>query len=424
MQPNAKELVLRAVADARDEIVGLTRDLVRFPTINPPGEAYEPCARFLGETLARGGFAVEYVIADSRPEHSASYPRVNVVGRRRGQTDRPTLHLNGHIDVVPVGHGWTTDPFSGAVRNGRIYGRGVADMKGGIAAAVMAAEAIRRAGVRLGGSIEISGTVDEESGGWAGVAYLAGVGRLTSSTVDFVIIPEPLNVDRICIGHRGVWWSEIVTRGHIAHGSMPHLGVSAIEHMGEVLHEMRTALLPSLAARRTDMPVVPEECRHATLNVNTITGGQVGHQVQSPCVADECRAIVDRRFLVEEGYEATRQEMVDLLERVRARIPRFTYELLDRMVVLPVETPRTSPLISALGLAIGDVLGREAQLVASPGTYDHKHVTLLGGIVDCVAYGPGVLEVSHLPDEWLSIDDLVHATQVLALATMDLVGVS
>lgn len=421
-QPNARDAVLRAVEDARDEVVALTRDLVRIPTVNPPGEAYEPCARFLGETLARQGFAVEYITATDRPEHSPRHPRVNVVGRKAGATDRPTLHLNGHIDVVPVGLGWTMDPFAGVVRDGRIYGRGVADMKGGIAAAVMAIEAIRRAGIRLRGSVEVSGTVDEETGGWAGVAHLARIGRLTRETADFVIIPEPLNVDRVCIGHRGVWWFDVVTQGRIAHGSMPWLGVSAIEHMAEVLHAFTTELQPVLATRQTRMPVVPEGSRRATLNVNTVEGGQVGHEVQSPCVADHCRAIVDRRFLLEEGLEATRLEVMALLDRVRARVPGLDVAISDRLVFEPVETPATSPVVTTVSRAIGEVLGREASLVASPGTYDHKHVTRLGGIVDCIAYGPGVLEVSHLPDEWLAIDDLVHATQVLALAALDLVG--
>ena len=108
-------------------------------------------------------------------------------------------------------------------------------MKAGIAAALFAAEGIRRAGIELNGSVEISGTVDEESGGFAGVAWLAEHGRLSQARTDYVIIPEPLYVDRICIGHRGVYWFEVVTRGRIAHGSMPFLGISAIEHMGILL---------------------------------------------------------------------------------------------------------------------------------------------------------------------------------------------
>lgn len=421
-QANSRDRVLRAVDDARDELVELTRQLIRWPTVNPPGDAYEPCAQWLGGELGRRGYTVEYHVANGRPEHTTQHPRVNVIGRRDGAMPRPTLHFNGHIDVVPVGLGWTLDPFAGVVRDGRVYGRGAADMKGGLAAAIIACDAVQRAGVPLRGSLEISGTVDEETGGWAGVAHLAQIGRLTSARVDSVIIPEPLNVDRICIGHRGVYWFDVITRGLIAHGSMPYLGVNAIEHMGEVLHEIRAVLAPRLATRVTAMPVVPDESRRATINVNTIAGGQVGHAVQSPCVADHCSAIFDRRFLREEGFDATRAELVEVLEGVRQRIPRFAYELIDRLVVHPVETPASSPLIATLRRGIGHVIGHEATVVASPGTYDHKHFTGIGGIVDCVAYGPGVLEVSHQPDEWVSIDDLVHSAQVMALATLDIVG--
>jgi succinyl-diaminopimelate desuccinylase len=408
------------VEGARDELVHLTTDLVRFPTINPPGDAYEPCARFLGDRLARSGFAVEYIEAAGRPEHTRAHPRVNVVARRVVDPTLPTIHLNGHLDVVPVGSGWTVDPFAGIVRDGRIVGRGTADMKGGLAAAVVAAECLLRTPEAKIGTIEISGTVDEETGGHAGVAYLAEIGRLTSRTIDHVIIPEPLQVDRVCIGHRGVWWFDLVTTGRIAHGSMPFLGVSAIEHMGEILHELREGLMPALAQRITAMPVVPEASRRATLNVNTIEGGQVGESVQSPCVAHDCRAIFDRRFLVEEDLADVRAEVEAAIARVRHRVPGLEASVTDRLLVYPMETPRTSPLVVSLQSAIREVLGRDATLVASPGTYDHKHFTRIGGIVNCVAYGPGVLEVSHQPDEWVGIEDLVHAAQVMATAILDL----
>ena len=114
-------------------------------------------------------------------------------------------------------------------------------MKAGIAAAVYAAEAIRRAGVALPAPIEISGTVDEESGGLAGVAWLAEQRWISRERTDFVIIPEPLDVDRVCIGHRGVYWFEVRADGRIGHGSMPFLGVSAIEGMGHFLHLVETS---------------------------------------------------------------------------------------------------------------------------------------------------------------------------------------
>jgi succinyl-diaminopimelate desuccinylase len=407
---------------AADEIVRFTADLVRIPTVNPPGADYESCARFLGDHLARRGFEVEYIVATSRPEHTRLHPRVNVVGTRRGDANGAVVHLNGHIDVVPAGDGWTVDPFGGVVRNGRIFGRGVCDMKAGIAAAVFAAEAIQRAGVRLPGTIEISGTVDEESGGFAGVAWLCETGRIAKTRTDYVIIPEPLNVDRICVGHRGVYWSELTTRGRVAHGSMPFLGVSAIDAMTEVLAAIRGELRPALESRVTAMPVVPAGARHATINVNAIDGGQPLDGIQTPCVADRCRAIFDRRFLIEEGFPAAKAELEALIRRTLGAAAGVEYELRDLMVVDPVLTPEDSPVVSALDRAIRRVLGTAPTLIASPGTYDHKHVTRIAGIPHCAAYGPGELEIAHQPDEYCRVDDLVAATKVIALATLDLMG--
>ena len=411
--------VIAEVDRAADEIVQLTADLVRIPTVNPPGEEYESCARFLGADLGRRGFDVEYIAADGRPEHTARHPRINVIGTRRGG-GRRVVHLNGHIDVVPAGDGWTVDPFGGLVRDGKIFGRGVCDMKAGIAAAVFAAEAIARARIRLPGTIEISGTVDEESGGFAGVAHLAQIGRLRSGRTDFVVIPEPLNVDRICIGHRGVYWFEVTARGRIGHGSMPFLGVSAIDGMGRLLHAIREQLMPRLAARRTDVPVVPAGARHATINVNGIDGGQPVDGIQTPCVADLCRAVFDRRFLIEEGFEATRDEIADLVAAVAAKSPGVRFVVRELMVVHPTRTPDDSPLIGALDRSIRRVLGKPAALIASPGTYDHKHVARIAGVPHCVAYGPGELELAHQPDEYCRVDDLINATKVLALAVLDL----
>ena len=415
--------IVAEVDAAADEIVGFTQDLVRMPTVNPPGAEYEACAAFLGDDLTRRGYDVEYIVAEDRPEHMPEHPRVNVVGSRRGSSGGPVVHLNGHIDVVPAGGGWTVDPFAAIVREGRIFGRGVCDMKAGIAAAVFAAEAIARAGVILPGALEISGTVDEESGGFAGMAHLARVGRVSHARTDFVIIPEPLNVDRISIGHRGVYWSELTVRGRIAHGSMPFLGVSAIDRMSDVLNAVQRVLRPALSRRTTSMPVVPDGARHATINVNAIDGGQHVEDNQTPCVADRCRAVFDRRFLIEEGFEAARNEIADLVERTLGSTAGVEYELRDLMVVEPVRTPDDSPLIGALDRAIRRVLGTPARLVASPGTYDHKHVARIAGVQHCVAYGPGELELAHQPDESCRIDDLVNATKVIALAILDLMSV-
>jgi succinyl-diaminopimelate desuccinylase len=274
----------------------------------------------------------------------------------------------------------------------------------------------------LPGTVEVSGTVDEESGGFAGVAWLAEHGRLSSSRTDFCIIPEPLNVDRICVGHRGVYWFEVAARGQIGHGSMPFLGASAIDGMNRLIQALREDLLPQLAGRRTAMPVVPEGARVATLNINGIIGGQPVDGIQTPCVADLCRAVFDRRFLLEEGFDHAKQEIETMLANVGQADPRIEFALRDLMVVHPTQTPHDSPVIGALQQAVGHVLGRRADLVASPGTYDHKHVARIAGVPHCVAYGPGELEQAHQPDEYTRIDDIVSATKVLALAVMRLTG--
>jgi succinyl-diaminopimelate desuccinylase len=295
-------------------------------------------------------------------------------------------------------------------------------MKAGLAAAVFAAEAIERAGVKLPGTIEISGTVDEESGGFAGVAHLAETGRIAKGRTDFVIIPEPLNVDRICVGHRGVYWFEVTAHGRIGHGSMPFLGVSAIDGMGRLLQSVREMLAPALASRQTAVPVVPPAARHATINVNGIEGGQPVAGIQTPCIADLCRAVFDRRFLLEEGFDAAKQEIAELVARVAREAPGVRFNVRDLMVVHPTKTPDDSPVIAALDRSIRSILGKAPALVASPGTYDHKHVARIAGVPHCVAYGPGELELAHQPDEYCRIDDLVNATKVMALATLDLMG--
>ncbi len=416
--------VAEAVDGVVEEAVAFAAELVRIPTVNPPGEAYADAARAIGDRLARGGFAVSLLPAEGHPEHTPRHPRVNVLGILEGHAPGPCLHLNGHFDVVPPGEGWSVDPFAGIVRDGRLYGRGASDMKAGIAAAVYAAEALRRAGVRLRGRLEVSGTVDEESGGFAGVAWLCERGFIARARTDYVIIPEPFGAQRICVGHRGVWWFEVTTHGRTAHGSMPFLGVSAIDQMAPILEAVRRELKPALEGRVTRMPVVPEGSRRATLNVNAVSGGQAGEPVQTPCVADRCTAIFDRRFLPEEGLESARREMHELVERVRARVPELRYELRDRMVVHPVETPADSPLVAHLTRAIREACGVDATLVASPGSYDHKHVARIAGVEQCVAYGPGQLELAHQPDEYCEVADLQRATRVLALAMLDLCGVA
>lgn len=402
----------------RDDVVELTRDLVRIPTINPPGENYGPCAEFLGKRLLKSGFDVEYVRAEGVPGDSDKYPRMNVIGTRAGRSAGPCVHFNGHIDVVETGSGWTVDPFAAVIDKGRVYGRGACDMKGGIAAAIIAVEALLEIVPDLPGTIEISGTADEESGGFGGVAYLAERGWFSKPRVDHVIIPEPLNVDRVCIGHRGVWWAEIETHGRMAHGSMPFFGDCAVRHMAAVLASFERELYPKLGRRLTEMPVVPDGARASSMNINSIHGGQAENSdgLPSPCVPDSCRAIIDRRFLIEEDLAEVKSEVRFLLDQLVEERNGFRYSMRDMFEVEPSMTDKDAPVVLATSAAIKRVLGKEAKIVCSPGTYDQKHVDRIGKLKDCIAYGPGIVDLAHQPDEYVDIDDLVNAAKVMALA--------
>jgi succinyl-diaminopimelate desuccinylase len=411
------ERLSRTIEDRTDELVSLTADLIRFPTVNPPGDAYRPCAEYIGERLRKRSFGVEFIRAEGTPGDTDRYPRVNVVARFDGRTRGSTVHFNSHIDVVEAGEGWTVDPFAGVIKDGRVYGRGACDMKGGLAASIIAAEAFMDVNPDFPGAIEISGTVDEESGGFGGVAYLARKGYFSKPKVDHVIIPEPLNKDRICLGHRGVWWAEIETKGEMAHGSMPFLGDCAVRHMGAVIRAFEDELFPALDQKRTRMPVVPEGARRSTMNINAIHGGQTDDYsgLPAPNVPDSCRMVIDRRFLLEETLAEVKDEVVTVLERLKGSRKKFDYAIRDIMEVLPLMTERDAPVASAVAEGIRQVFGREPEYVISPGTYDQKHVMRIGHLHDCIAYGPGILDLAHRPDEWVGITDMVESAKVMAV---------
>ena len=416
--------VFEIIEKSEDNIVELCQDLIRFPTVNPPGNDYKACVEYIGDRLKVRGFKVEYIRAFGTPGDSSEFPRYNVVARYDTGRPGPCVHFNSHIDVVETGEGWTKDPFAADLIDGKIYGRGACDMKGGMASSIIAVEALIDSGIELMGAIEISGTGDEESGGLGGVAYLAEKGYFSKDRVDHVIIPEPLNVDRVCLGHRGVWWAEIETHGRIAHGSMPFLGDCAVRHMGAVVANFEDKLYPAMAARYTSMPVVPEGAKQSTLNINSIHGGQAeGNEgLPAPCVPDSCRMIIDRRFLVEEELGEVKSEVINILSSLEKSREGFSFDIRDMLEVIPSMTDSNSPVVKATVASIEDVLGITPELICSPGTYDQKHIDRIGNLKDCIAYGPGILELAHQPDEYVVVEDMINSAKVMASSAYKLLS--
>jgi len=411
------------IEDKRDDLIALTQELIRIPTLNPPGENYRDICEYLARRLKTHGFVVQMIRAEGTPGDSEKFPRWNIVARHEGSNVGECVHFNSHTDVVEIGKGWSLDPFGGDLHDGKIYGRGACDMKGGLAASIIAAETFIELFPDYAGSIEISGTADEETGGYGGVAYLAEKGFYEK--VDHVIIPEPLNKDRICLGHRGVWWAEIETHGEIAHGSMPFLGDCAVRHMGAVMREMEDKLYPALAAKRTDMPVVPEGARQSTMNINSLHGGQTEPDADftglpSACVPDSARMVIDRRYLVEESQDDVEEEVKGILDGLVKDRPNFRYDLRELWSVSPTMTDKDAPVVKSVSSAINQVMGKQPEYVVSPGTYDQKHIDRIGKLKNCIAYGPGILEMAHKPDEYIVVDDMLVSAKVMAVCLIDL----
>ena len=416
---NRIDHLCRLIDGAEQELVDLTRQLICIPTVNPPAENYRDICELLRERLEKQGFSSEMVRATGAVGDSDRYPRWNIIARHEGKHTGQCVHFNSHTDVVAVGEGWTVDPFAGVVKDGNIYGRGACDMKGGLAASIIAAESFIQTYPDYHGAIEISGTADEESGGFGGVAYLAEHGWFNPERVQHVVIPEPLNKDRICLGHRGVLWTEIETYGHIAHGSMPFLGDCAVRHMGAVIEALEQKLYPTLAKKQTTMPVVPKEARRATLNINSIHGGLEEPEdeytgLPSPLVPDKCRMVLDRRLNIEENIDEVREELQSLLREVSQGRPKFKAKTKELFSVIPTMTDKEAPVVEAVSAAIKMQFGKEPDYVISPGTYDQKHIDRIGRLKNCIAYGPGILDLAHQPDEYVGIQDMLDSAKVMA----------
>jgi succinyl-diaminopimelate desuccinylase len=169
------------------------------------------------------------------------------------------------------------------------------------------------------------------------------------------------------------------------------------------------------------MPVVPAGARHSTLNINSIHGGQQeASGYPAPCVPDSCRMVIDRRLLIEESMDGAKAEVLELLEQLAKERAGFAYGVRDIFEVLPTMADRNGPVARSTAAAIRRVLGREPEFVCSPGTYDQKHIDRIGKLHECIAYGPGILDLAHQPDEYVRIDDMVNSAKVMALAARSL----
>jgi succinyl-diaminopimelate desuccinylase len=414
-------LITKAVDSLAGEMVEFLQRMVRIPTENPPGKNYRECAAEIGKTMSAAGLDVETIEV---PDHLLStfapqgngLPRPSVIGRMPGRRGRPVLHFTGHYDVVPAGAGWSVDPYGAVLKSGNVYGRGACDQKSGIAAQVFALAALRKAGLGPEGTLIASATPDEETGGFAGIGYLVDTGVISRATTDWCVITECLDVDSICLGHRGTLWLELETRGRQCHGSMPSEGVNAITRMLDLLAAVREEILPALAGESRH-PVMPPACRRSTLEVTMMEAG-----TKVNIVPASCRATLDWRLIPEQGVGEARAMLDGVVRRMKERDPGFECVVREIMRVDPTLVASDTEVVRAFQAAGLAVRGEPMRFSVSPGSDDQKFIVQKAGLEQCIVYGPGPLAVAHKANEFQSVQDLVEGAKVMALAAWALAG--
>jgi acetylornithine deacetylase len=382
------------VAIPRGDAVALARALIKIDSRNPtlapdsPGEG--DCARTLAAVLDDWGFVVQVV--DAAPG------RPNVIARI-GPKDAPALMLNGHLDVVGV-EGMVHEPFSAELRGGRIYGRGSADMKGGLAA--MCAAAATSAGRTPQRQILIAAVVDEEYESLGMRALLdAGV------RAEHAIITEPTRL-AICPAHRGFAWFDVELTGRAAHGSRYDVGIDAITHAGLLLTE-----LDRLEHTRHAGPTHPLLGR-GSLHASKIHGG-----VGMSTYPERCNLAIERRTIPGESVEKATRELTDACARVRSDRPEFDARVTLSTAQLPSDVPVDAPVVRRLVGAVE----REGIPVSIEGLSAWTDAALLNEAgIPTVCFGPGDIGLAHAAEEFVPVDDIERATRVLARVVREWCG--
>jgi succinyl-diaminopimelate desuccinylase len=389
-----------------DELIALTRDLVRIPSVVRPGDLAATEAAVAGHVerwLRAEGFAVEV--------HEAAPGRPNVLGVLSDGSAGPTLLLEGHTDVVTEGNAaeWSHAPFGGDLVEGRIYGRGSADMKSGLAAAMIAAAAIRRSGVRLGGRLVVGALVDEE-GGMIGARHLCttALGRELSAA----IICEP-EQNELCLEQRGVVWARVTVRGRMAHGAMPEAGINPITALGALLREA-----PALERRLRRLCRRSPYLRPPTVTP-TVAQAPMQGVPQSNVIPSTAQATLDVRLTPGPDADAVAKEIDVACQRVMEACPGATVEWQPiNGFRLATRVERGEPLVRAMMRGVRQAIGRAPRFGGVPGSTDGTILRMTLGI-PIVTCGPGNRLIPHQVDEYVEVTELVDAAKIYVASALN-----
>ncbi|MCZ6872553.1 MAG: M20 family metallopeptidase [bacterium] len=407
------------VNSIRTQILDDLKALVRIPTVNPPGSHYQALCEYVMTRMRQMDCEVELVQVPTSYENELypfgkGHPRMSLVGRyRKSREERPGLHLSGHYDVVPAGSSWQRDPFNPQEEDGRLYGLGTSDMKGGIASVMGVMQALHETNTTLRNGLTFSFTPDEETGGMAGMGYLVKQGVIKA---DYGLITEPSQPHFVRIGHRGVLWVEVVTKGKTAHASMPYRGVNAFKKLLRVAEGLED-LERELEGKVTAAPVMAEQEKHPTICIGSVVKGGVKTNV----VPDECSMMLDRRLIPEETVQEAFSEIRSIVEILQQNDSEMRVELNQHLGIEAASIAADSVLSQAVATCHAQIYGREPSIAISPG-FNDTHYLIRDMGIPALTYGPGTTATAHTPDEYIVIDDLYQATQVIIQTALTLLG--
>src|SRR5262245_14346146 len=374
--------------------------LVAVPTENPPGRDYDACLDVIASALS--GLEIEHErvrIATAHP-HAAIFAWVGDPG--------PTLYFHGHYDVVPA---TTPDQFSPRVEGDTLFGRGSSDMKSGLVAMLYAAKALRDCGATLRGRIGLVFVPDEETGGAGGSAALSAAGLLARDAVG-MLLPEPTS-GVVWHANRGALTLEIAVKGRAAHVGLQHQGVNAFERAVTIVNEL-SKVKRLVESRQTSYAIQPADAARSIL----LIGGRVEAGSNFNVVPAECRFTIDRRTNPEEDFDAEKRGVLDVLDHARAG--GIDVQVRTLQEGRSSATPPDAPLARALADSIQVVTGEPPAFELCPGLLETRFYAALG--VPSLAYGPGILAVSHGPREFVKIGRMIDCAEIYALTAMQLLG--
>jgi len=364
----------------------LLQDLVQIESVNPDlvagGSGETRIAGYVADTLKRAGVVAR--VDEIAPR------RANVVATLTGRRNARTLMLNGHLDTVGIEG--MHDPFSGRLEDDRLYGRGAQDMKGGLAAALVAIETLVQEGLETG-QVVLTAVADEE--------YRSlGTRALLDSGVraDAAIVLEPTALE-VATAHKGFAWAEVGTVGRAAHGSRPQEGRDAILHMGRVLSGIEE-LERELSSRPTH-PLLGRGSVHASL----ISGGQ-----ELSSYPARCEVSLERRLLPGEDGSTFERELNEIVNTLSQADPRFQARSVITYAAPALETPREAPIAKALFDSARAVVGGRARFGAA--SFWTDAALLDGAGIPSVLFGPGG-DGLHSSVEYVNLEDVVLVAEVL-----------